>query len=189
MPPVVTPEPTSAEPTPIPTTTAPSTPVSEEEIGLAALIGISAAGAVGLSVAFFIVYRKRYSAAGSAGKELVEYKMKEEQAALYERPSTAKLLGLSPPKVILPLDQRSNSTASDATGDQFVLMRVTHDFEGENGDELSAKKGAMVQVTGMVNEDWAYAFDTESGKGGIIPKQFLEDPEQDGVEDDVEKML
>ena len=183
--PVPTPTPTTQAPTLVPTTLAPSKPVSEEEVGIFALIGISAGGALGLGAVFFLMYRKRYTGANSAGEELVEHKLQGEKAGLYgnqPKPpvkpkieTPAEFLGLKPPVL---LGRRSNSTLSESSGgEDFVLMRVTHDFEGESTDELSAKKGTMVQVTDMVNEDWAYAFNTATGKGGIIPKQFLQDPE------------
>lgn len=172
--PVPTPEPSTLEPTPLPTTLSPTTPVSEEEIGVAALIGIGVAGFVGLSGAFFFVYRKRYHGEASAGKELVEHKLREEKEAMYspQPPGQAKVLGLGPPGTL------SSRTSSSEGGDQFVLMRVKHDFEPQNADELGAKKGTMVQVTEMVDNEWAYAFDPDTGKGGIIPKQYLEDPEE-----------
>ena len=175
--PVPTPDPTTLTPTVSPVTISPTAPLSES-MGVAAMAGIASAGVACLSVAFFFIYRRKYSR-DSAGTELVEKKAAMDSSGW-------KVETLSPESVSGG-SVRATSPVPEAG--KFVPMRVAFDFTAEEEDELSAMSGTILHITGMVNEDWAIGFNPNTGVGGMIPKSCLEDPENDQKEDEVTNML
>lgn len=52
-------------------------------------------------------------------------------------------------------------------------MMMKYDFEAENDDELSARKGEVLLCLDMQG-DWFVASNPETGRTGIVPRTYVQ---------------
>nr|CAD2174070.1 unnamed protein product [Meloidogyne enterolobii] len=53
------------------------------------------------------------------------------------------------------------------------VATVLYDFEGRFEDELSVKAGDSIQVSSIIDNEWAKCRDPTTGQSGIVPQSFL----------------
>uniref|UniRef100_A0A915MXV5 Dynamin-binding protein n=1 Tax=Meloidogyne javanica TaxID=6303 RepID=A0A915MXV5_MELJA len=63
--------------------------------------------------------------------------------------------------------------SSEGFSNSIGVATVLYDFEGRFEDELSVKAGDSIQVSSIIDNEWAKCRDPTTGQSGIVPQSFL----------------
>uniref|UniRef100_A0A915M0L8 SH3 domain-containing protein n=1 Tax=Meloidogyne javanica TaxID=6303 RepID=A0A915M0L8_MELJA len=63
--------------------------------------------------------------------------------------------------------------SSEGFSNSIGVATVLYDFEGRFEDELNVKAGDSIQVSSIIDNEWAKCRDPTTGRSGIVPQSFL----------------
>uniref|UniRef100_A0A914L8S7 Scaffold protein Tuba n=1 Tax=Meloidogyne incognita TaxID=6306 RepID=A0A914L8S7_MELIC len=63
--------------------------------------------------------------------------------------------------------------SSEGFSNSIGVATVLYDFEGRFEDELNVKAGDSIQVSSVIDNEWAKCRDPTTGQSGIVPQSFL----------------